>query len=75
MIIFDNPLYLISSQVTKSQLEWDQLTFYKVRNKKRECEKRKTSIKEGRVFQTALKGGENTDFAWENFDYSMPLSC
>ena len=25
-----NPLYLISSQVTKSQLEWGQLKFYKV---------------------------------------------
>ena len=28
-----------------------------------------------RVFQVALKGGENKNVAWENFDHSMLLSC
>ena len=33
--------------------------------------KRKTSIKRSRIFQIVLKGGENRNFAWENFDHSM----
>ena len=34
--------------------------------------KRKTSIKRSRIFQIVLKGGENRNFAWDNFDHSMP---
>ena len=33
----------------------------------------KTSIKRGRVFQIALKGGDNRNVAWEKFDHSMFL--
>ena len=33
--------------------------------------KRKASIKRSRISQIVLKGGENRNFAWENFDHSM----
>ena len=61
----------------ESQGEWGQLKFYKVSNLKRKGsgKKMKTSIKESKVFQIALKGGESRNVAWENFDYSMLLSC
>ena len=39
-----------------------------------ECEKRKTSIKSSRVFQKALEGGENGNFAWQSFDLLNLLS-
>ena len=72
-----NPLYLISPQATKSQLEWSQLKFYKVWNKKRSVKKRKTSNNRSRVFEIALegwrewKGGGNGNFSWESFNHSM----
>ena len=51
--------------------------FYKVSNLKRKgsVKKMETSIKGSKVFQIALKGGESRNVAWENFDYSMLLSC
>ena len=52
-----NPLYLISPQATKSQLEWGQLKFYKVWNKKGSVKKRKTGINRSKVFKIALEGG------------------
>ena len=70
-----NPLYLISSQATKSQLDWGRLKLYQVWNKKESVKKRKTRIKRIRVLQIALKNGENENFAWENFNHSMLLSC
>ena len=33
--------------------------------------KRKTSIKQGKAFQIALKGGENGNFALKSFDHLM----
>ena len=79
--LISNPLYLISPQATKSQLEWSQLKFYKVWNKKGSVKKRKTSNNRSRVFEIALeggrewKGGGNGNFAWESFNHSMLLSC
>ena len=64
---------MISTYVIKSQLEWSQLKFYKVGNKKGSVKKRKTSIKRSRVFQIALKGGDNTNVAWEISDHPMLL--
>ena len=55
--LISNPLYLISPQATKSQLEWSQLKFYKVWNKKGSVKKRKTSNNRSRVFKIALEGG------------------
>ena len=40
-----NPLYLISSPATKSQLDWSHLKFHKFLNKTGSVKKRKTSIK------------------------------
>ena len=37
--------------------------------------KRKTILREVEFFKIALEGGENGNFAWENFDHSMLLSC
>ena len=53
-----NPLYLIISEAMKSKLEYGQLKFYKIWNKKVSGKKRKASVKRGRVFLIALKGGE-----------------
>ena len=59
-----NPLYVIISQATKTQLKWGQL-------KKNKTE---TSKKSSRVFLITLKGGGSGNVAWENFDYPMLLS-
>ena len=48
--------------MTKSQLEWGQVKFYKTSIKRGSDKKIKTSIQESRVFQIALKGGRNTNF-------------
>ena len=55
-VIFDFP------KVTKSQLEWSQLKFYKVYNKKSRVKKRKTSNDRSRVFEVALEGGRKWKF-------------
>ena len=39
--------------------------------KKRIVKKRKTRIRRSRVFQIALKGGQNENVTWENSDYSV----
>ena len=49
------------------------MKFYKIRNKKGNVEKRVKSIKSSRVFQIALKGGDNRNVAWEKFDHTMLL--
>ena len=37
--------------------------------------KRKATIKRSKVFQIALKGEGNGNFAWECFDHSLLLPC
>ena len=73
---------MISTQTTKSQLEWSQLKVYKAGNKKGSVKKRKTSNNNrSRVFEIALEGGRewkaggNRNFAWESFNDPMLFSC
>ena len=49
--------------------------FLRFEIKKRSVKKRKTSIKTGRFFEIALKGGVNRNVTWENFDHLVFLSC
>ena len=56
-------LYLSSSQAAKSQLEQNQLKFYKVRDKKQVAKKRKKGIKRSWIFHVALEGGGNENLA------------
>ena len=75
-----NPLYLISPQATESQLEWGQVKLYTAWSKKGSSKKIKTSIKKNRFLQIALEMEVedfhlNGNFAWENFNHSMPFPC
>ena len=49
--------------------------FLRFEIKKRSVKKRKASIKTGRFFEIALKGGDNRNVTWENFDHLVFLSC
>ena len=55
--------------------EWCQLKFDKVWNKKGSVKKKKTTRRRSRIFQVSLKGEDDKNFPWENFDRSMFLSC
>ena len=66
-IIFD---YLLSHEILTGV---GSIGIYKVFNKKGSVKKRKTSIKRSGIFEIALKGGENRNFAGENFDHSVLL--
>ena len=68
------PLYLISWQATKFQLEWSQVKFHKICDKKREWKKEENKHKKRQGLKE-YKGAENKNFAWENFNHSMLLTC
>ena len=72
-----NPLYLISSQGIKPQLEWCQLKFCNVKFEiKKGVRKRgKQALREAGSLEIELKFGGYGTFALANFDHSMLLSC